>query len=408
MTVGEIPFPAIPALAGVKLGAVGAAIKREGRDDILVIELAEGSTAAGVFTRNAFCAAPVTLARQHLASSAGNIRYLVINAGNANACTGEQGLADAKSICQYIADQKGVALDQVLPFSTGVIGELLPVQRILDAMPQALSNLAEDNWLRAARAIMTTDTVPKGAVRSFVYDGQKISVAGIAKGAGMIKPNMATMLAFVATDAPVAAPVLDQLVKEAADLSFNRIVIDGDTSTNDACMLMATGQAAVPAVSACEGELYKALRAAVIEVFVELAQQLVRDGEGATKFIRIAVEGGADQEECAQVAYAIAQSPLVKTAFFASDPNWGRIVAAIGYAGVAGLNPDLVSVYLGDVLIVDKGGRAESYREEAGQEVMSRSDIDITVKLGRGSAEHHVWTTDFSFDYVRINAEYRT
>lgn len=408
MTVGEIPFPSILPLAGVKLGAVGAAIKKAGRDDILVIELAEGGSAAGVFTKNAFCAAPVTLAKQHLKSAAGAARYLVINAGNANACTGEQGLADARAICQYIADQQGVALDQVLPFSTGVIGELLPVQKMLDALPQALTGLQEDNWARAARAIMTTDTVPKGSTRSFEFEGQRVTVSGIAKGAGMIKPNMATMLAFVATDAAVDAGVLESLVQEAADLSFNRIVIDGDTSTNDACMLLASGQAAVPRLEANEGELYQALRTAVVDVFTDLAQQLVRDGEGATKFIQIAVEGGADREECSKVAYAIAQSPLVKTAFFASDPNWGRIVAAIGYAGVDGLNPELVSVYLDDVLIVDNGRRAASYREELGQAVMSRSDIVITVKLGRGSAEHHVWTTDFSYDYVKINAEYRT
>lgn len=408
MPVGDIPFPSIPALAGVKFGAVGAAIKRAGRDDILIIELAEGGTAAGVFTKNAFCAAPVTLARQHLQSTAGAGRYLVINAGNANACTGDQGLADAQRICQYIADQQGVALDQVLPFSTGVIGELLPVQKMMDAIPQALSDLKEDNWVRAAKAIMTTDTVPKGATRSFVVDGKTVTVSGIAKGAGMIKPNMATMLAFVATDAAVAAPVLDQLVKEAADLSFNRIVIDGDTSTNDACMLLASGQAGLAPIASAEGEVYEALRSAVIEVFVELAQQLIRDGEGATKFIQIKVQGGKDSGECAKVAYAIAQSPLVKTAFFASDPNWGRIVAAIGYAGVDGLDPSKVSVHLGDVLIVDQGGRATDYREELGQAVMKQSDISISVQLGRGSAEHHLWTTDFSYDYVRINAEYRT
>lgn len=408
MTVGEITFPDMPPLAGLKLGAVGAGIKRAGRDDILILELAEGSITGGVFTRNAFCAAPVTVARQHLCSSAGGVRYLVINSGNANACTGEQGLADALAVCRKIAEEKGVQAEQVLPFSTGVIGEPLPIQKMVEAIPAALADLQADNWLRAARTIMTTDTVPKAARRQIQFQGETVTVAGIAKGSGMIKPNMATMLAFVATDAPLASPVVDQMVQRAAAQSFNRIVIDGDTSTNDACMLMATGQAALPAVNSCDGELYDGLYQAVEAVFTELAQLLVRDGEGATKFVTVEVVGGQTERECEQVAYAIGQSPLIKTALFASDPNWGRIVAAVGYAGIADLDPATVSVHLGDVLIVDKGQRAKSYTEEQGQAVMNESDIRIRVDLGRGGADYRLWTTDFSHDYIKINAEYRT
>lgn len=408
MTVGAIPFPDIKPLAGVSLGATGAAIKRVGRDDILVIELAENSVTSGVFTQNAFCAAPVTVAKRHLQSSGGAVRYLVVNAGNANACTGEQGIADALAVCQAVADQKGVALDQVLPFSTGVIGELLPVEKMLNAIPEAMADLKEANWSRAARTIMTTDTVPKAITRQFDFQGEMVTVTGVAKGSGMIKPNMATMLAFVATDAPVAADTLDAVVRSAADKSFNRIVVDGDTSTNDACMLMASGKAAVPQISSAEGELYQAFLSTVETVFVELAQMLIRDGEGATKFITVNIAGGKTSAECKQVAYAVALSPLIKTAFFASDPNWGRIVAAIGYAGVEGLDPAKVSVRLDDVLIVDKGQRAPGYQEEQGQTVMDQSDITIHVDLGRGKAEHQLWTTDFSHEYIRINAEYRT
>lgn len=408
MTVGNIPFPDISPLPGVKLGAVGAAIKRSGRDDILIIELAEGGTVSGVFTQNAFCAAPVILAKRHLQLSGGAIRYLVINAGNANACTGDKGLADALAVCQTIADQRGVAVEQVLPFSTGVIGELLPLPKMLAAIPTALADLQEDNWTRAARTIMTTDTVPKAATRQIDIGGIAVTVTGIAKGSGMIKPNMATMLGFIATDAKVSAPVLDAVVKQAADKSFNRVVVDGDTSTNDACMLMASGQSAAPLIDACEGEFYEAFLRAVEEVCVELAQILIRDGEGASKFMAVNVRGGASHEECRKVAYAVAQSPLIKTAFFASDPNWGRIVAAIGYAGVEGLDPSTVSVHLDDVLIVDRGMRAASYSEEQGQKVMSQSDINISIELGRGGEETTVWTTDFSHDYIKINAEYRT
>jgi len=407
MPVGNIAFPEMDSLSGLKLGAVGAAIKRQGRDDILVIELAEGSTTSGVFTQNAFCAAPVTIARRHLQQGSA-VRYLVINSGNANACTGAQGEEDALAVCRAIAEQRGVAVEQVLPFSTGVIGERLPLQKMLAAIPAALDNLSADNWERAARTIMTTDTVPKAARRQFEIEGRTITVAGIAKGSGMIKPNMATMLGFIATDAAVTADVLDVVVKRAADKSFNRVVVDGDTSTNDACMLMATGQSAAPAIDRCEGEVYEAFVEAVEAVFTELAHMLVRDGEGATKFIEVNVQGGGSEDECRKVAYAIAQSPLIKTAFFASDPNWGRIVAAIGYAGVEDLDASRVSVRLNEVLIVDKGQRAASYSEEQGQRVMSQSDIAINVDLGRGDSQVIVWTTDLSHDYVRINAEYRT
>ncbi|MEX1031875.1 MAG: bifunctional glutamate N-acetyltransferase/amino-acid acetyltransferase ArgJ [Cellvibrionaceae bacterium] len=413
MTVGNIAFPDISPLAGVKLGAAGAAIKRANRDDILIIELAENSVTSGVFTQNAFCAAPVTVAKKHLQANLASknkraIRYLVINAGNANACTGARGLTDALTVCQKIADEKGVAVEQLLPFSTGVIGELLPVPKMLDAIPVALADLNEANWLRAARTIMTTDTVPKAVTRQFIYDGESVTVTGIAKGSGMIKPNMATMLAFVATDARVAPDVLDRVVRLATGKSFNRIVIDGDTSTNDACMLMASGQANLPEITVCDGKLYEGFLATVETVFTELAQLLIRDGEGATKFITVDVMGGGIETECKRVAYAIAQSPLIKTAFFASDPNWGRIVAAIGYAGIEGLDPAKVSVCLDDVLIVDKGQRAATYAEEQGQRVMNQDDITIKVDLGRGMARHTLWTTDFSHDYIKINAEYRT
>jgi glutamate N-acetyltransferase/amino-acid N-acetyltransferase len=407
MTVGDIPFPQINPVAGIKLGAVGAAIKRPGRDDILIIELAEGSTVSGVFTQNAFCAAPVILAKRHLAANGGAARYLVINAGNANACTGDKGLVAALSVCKAIADQQGVSVEQVLPFSTGVIGEPLPVAKMVAAIPTALADLQGDNWARAARTIMTTDTVPKAATRHFQYGDDTVTVTGIAKGSGMIKPNMATMLGFVATDAAVTSDVLNTVVKQAADKSFNRVVVDGDTSTNDACILMASGKSGAD-ITRCEGELYEAFLRAVEEVCTELAQILIRDGEGATKFIAVNVRGGKTEDECKRVAYAVAQSPLIKTAFFASDPNWGRIVAAIGYAGVEGLDPSGVSVHLDEVLIVDRGMRAASYTEEQGQRVMNQSDININIHLGRGDAEQTVWTTDFSHDYVTINAEYRT
>lgn len=408
MPVGSIPFPNLPTIAGIKLGTVGAGIKRANRDDMLVIEIAEGGSCAGVFTKNDFAAAPVQLCKRHLALTNNQCRYLLINSGNANACTGEGGIEDALTLCTAIAKEKGATVEQVLPFSTGVIGERLPLTKMQNALPTALANLNADNWAKAARAIMTTDTVPKGATRQFTCEGKTITVNGIAKGAGMIKPNMATLLAYVATDAPVNRDVLDALLKEAADSSFNRAVIDGDTSTNDSYVLMASSAADITPITDLKSESYRQLRETVLEVSMELAQNIIRDGEGATKFVTINVEAGKSQAECAAVAYAVAQSPLVKTAFFASDPNWGRIVAAIGYAGVESLDTSKISIYLGDVLIVEGGQRAASYREEAGQAVMNEGDITVRIILNRGNVSHWLWTSDLSHDYVKINAEYRT
>jgi glutamate N-acetyltransferase/amino-acid N-acetyltransferase len=406
MAVGEYPFPAMHPVAGVKLAAVCAGIKKADRRDLVLFALAEGSSVAGVFTRNAFCAAPVTLCKQHLAAAP--IRYLIINSGNANACTGEQGLVNALATCSAIATQTGLKPEQVLPFSTGVIGEPLPVQKIIAAIPEALSKVSEQGWDDAAAGIMTTDTRPKGFSRQLVFDGKTITVNGIAKGAGMIKPNMATMLGYIATDAPVDQPVLQQLLREAADKSFNRITIDGDTSTNDSCILIATGQVDVPRITQPSGPLYEALRQLVIEAHVHLAKSIVADGEGATKFVTVDVRGGANRNECLAVGYAVAHSPLIKTALFASDPNWGRIVAAIGYAGVQDLDVTRVRVHLNDVLIVENGGRAASYTEEQGQAVMSGAEIAINIDLGRGDARETLWTTDLSYEYVRINADYRS
>ena len=406
MAVGEYPFPSMHPVAGVKLTAVCAGIKRQNRRDVVLFELAEGSAVAGVFTKNAFCAAPVTLCKAHLAAAP--IRYLVINSGNANACTGEQGLRDAKATCEAIAQQTGVKPEQVLPFSTGVIGEPLPVAKIIAVIPEALANATELGWTDAGAGIMTTDTRPKGFSQQIEYHGKTITVNGIAKGAGMIKPNMATMLGYIATDARIAQPLLQQLAREAADKSFNRITIDGDTSTNDSCILIATGQVDLPEVHKPEGELYEKLRDIIFAAYTHLAKSIVSDGEGATKFVTVAVSGGANRDECLDVAYAVAHSPLIKTALFASDPNWGRIVAAIGYAGVPDLDATKVRVHLNDVLIVENGGRAASYTEEQGQAVMKGEDIAIRIDLGRGNVAETVWTTDLSYEYVRINADYRS
>ena len=406
MAVGEYPFPSMHPVAGVKLTAVCAGIKRQNRRDVVLFELAEGSAVAGVFTKNAFCAAPVTLCKAHLAAAP--IRYLVINSGNANACTGEQGLRDAKATCEAIAQQTGVNPEQVLPFSTGVIGEPLPVAKIITAIPEALANATEQGWADAGAGIMTTDTRPKGFSQQIEYQGKTITVNGIAKGAGMIKPNMATMLGYIATDAKIAQPLLQQLAREAADKSFNRITIDGDTSTNDSCILIATGQVDLPEVNKPEGELYEKLKDIIFAAYIHLAKSIVSDGEGATKFVTVAVSGGANRDECLDVAYAVAHSPLIKTALFASDPNWGRIVAAIGYAGVPDLDATKVRVHLNDVLIVENGGRAASYTEEQGQAVMKGEDIAIRIDLGRGSVAETVWTTDLSYEYVRNNADYRS
>ncbi|MDQ2075096.1 bifunctional glutamate N-acetyltransferase/amino-acid acetyltransferase ArgJ [Marinimicrobium sp. ABcell2] len=406
MAVGEFPFPAMPALAGVKLATVSAGIKRVGRKDVVLMELAEGSSAAGVFTRNAFCAAPVTVCKEHLAQN--GIRYLLTNAGNANACTGDQGMRDAIACCVAVGEETGVGTETVLPFSTGVIGEPLPVEKIKAVIPEAIAALDENGWESAAKGIMTTDTRPKGFTGQLEYEGKTITVNGIAKGAGMIRPNMATMLAYIATDAKVAQPVLKQLCREAADLSFNRITIDGDTSTNDSCILIASGQVDLPPVTEPEGELYQQLRELIIQAFKTLAMSVVSDGEGATKLVTLKVSGGNSSDECLKVGYAVAHSPLIKTALFASDPNWGRIVAAIGYAGIEDLDVGRVIVHLGDTLIVENGGRAASYTEAQGQAVMQREEITIAIDLGRGDCSETLWTTDLSYEYVRINADYRS
>lgn len=389
---------------GVRLGAAGAGIKRTDRDDLLVIETAAGSACAAVFTRNAFCAAPVTVAREHLGQYP---RWLLINSGNANAGTGTRGLEDALATCAALAGLAGGDVAQVLPFSTGVIGEYLPVDKIRAALPAALADLKESGWERAARAIMTTDTRPKGASRRLELSGKTVTVTGIAKGAGMIQPDMATLLAFVATDARVETGALQACLREAAEDSFNRITVDGDTSTNDACVLLASGASGIPELQQ-DSPGYSSFREAVREVCCDLAEAIVRDGEGATKLMRIRVEQARDEVEARSVAKTIAHSPLVKTAFFASDPNWGRILAAVGRAGCAQLDIDAVSIWLGEVLIVERGGRAGTYTEEAGRVVMARDDILIRVALGRGDACQTVLTCDFSYDYVRINAEYRT
>jgi glutamate N-acetyltransferase/amino-acid N-acetyltransferase len=375
---------------------------------LVVMALDEGTAVAGVFTRNRFCAAPVQICREHLAAGPTAIRAIVINTGNANAGTGADGLARARSTCEALAAHMGLAAAQVLPFSTGVIMETLPVERIAAGLPAALADLAPAHWARAAEGIMTTDTCPKAASRQVQVGGKTVTITGISKGAGMIRPNMATMLGFVATDAVLAPELLQPLVTNAANASFNRITIDGDTSTNDSFILMATGQAGherIMSLASAEGQ---ALQAAVSAVAAELAQAIVRDGEGATKFISVKIEGGKSEAECLQAAYAVAHSPLVKTAFFASDPNLGRILAAVGYAGIDDLDQGLIDLYLDDVHIVTRGGRRPEYREEDGARVMKQAEITVRVNLNRGSAQATVWTCDFSYDYVRINADYRS
>lgn len=401
------PDPAsLLPVAGVRLGIASAGIKKPGRRDITLIELAPGSRVAGVFTQNRFCAAPVVLCKQHLAQ--GDIRALLINTGNANAGTGEEGLRRARRTCEAVAQLMGCAAENVLPFSTGVILEPLPVDKILPALPAAQADLAPDHWSEAAHAIMTTDIVAKGVSRRIQVGGSTVTVTGIAKGSGMIHPDMATMLGYVATDAAIAPALMQQMVKAVADVSFNCVTVDGDTSTNDSFILIATGQAGNAEIADLAGADYAALKAALSEVAIGLAQAMARDGEGATKFITVAVEGGRDRAECKQIAYAIARSPLVKTAFFASDPNLGRILAAIGYAGVTDLDVNALQVYLGDVLVAEQGGRAASYTEAQGAAVMKEADIAVRVVLNRGDANATVWTCDFSYDYVKINAEYRT
>ncbi|WP_027457665.1 bifunctional glutamate N-acetyltransferase/amino-acid acetyltransferase ArgJ [Dechloromonas agitata] len=393
-------------VAGVRLGVAEAEIRKKNRRDLTLVALDGGCTVAGVFTQNRFCAAPVQLCRNHLATGK-EIRALVINTGIANAGTGEPGRQTAQASCEAVAALLGIAADQVLPFSTGVILEPLPVDRLKAGLPAAKADLKADNWHAAAHAIMTTDTVAKAASRRITVGGKTITVSGISKGAGMIKPNMATMLGFVATDAGIAQSLLDKLVKEAADASFNCITVDGDTSTNDSFVMIATGQSGAAFASEADAG-WDEVRAAIVAVAVELAQAIVRDGEGATKFITIAVQGGKTVEECRQVGYAIGHSPLVKTAFFASDPNLGRILAAVGYAGIADLDVDGVKVWLDDVLVAENGGRAAAYQEAEGARVMAQAEITVRVDLGRGNAQASVFTCDFSYDYVKINADYRS
>jgi glutamate N-acetyltransferase/amino-acid N-acetyltransferase len=395
---------------GVTLGIAKAGIRKPGRKDLLVISLDDGATVAGVYTQNRYCAAPVVVTRQHLSmlDPGTGVRALVVNTGCANAGTGKDGLAAARETCSALAELIGCTPAQVLPFSTGVIMEPLPVDRIVAGLPQCLAQRKPDAWLDAAEAIMTTDTVPKAASRRVSVDGVDIAVTGIAKGAGMIHPNMATMLGFIATDANVAAPVLKRMVAHAAQRSFNCITVDGDTSTNDSFMLIATGKSGLAEIADAQSAACRALTDAVTAVAIELAQSIVRDGEGATKFITLRIEGGRDESECRKVGFAIAHSPLVKTAFFASDPNLGRILAAVGNAGIADLAVDRVDMHLDDVLVVRHGGRDPSYREADGERVMKQSEITVRIGLNRGSASAVLWTCDFSHDYVTINAEYRT
>ena len=405
MAVGAGGLPDFKVVKGFELGIASAGIKSPGRKDLVIMKYPEASTVAGVFTTNAFCAAPVHIAKKHLTN--GKSQYLLTNTGNANAGTGENGFAHASACCEAIAQHTDVGAEAVLPFSTGVIGEVLPVDKIIAAIPAALENLAEDNWSDAAEGILTTDTRPKGASRQFEYEGELVTITGISKGAGMIKPNMATMLAYVATDLSVEQSLLQQLISTVANKSFNRISIDGDTSTNDSFILVATGQTKL-SLNNGSGELFNKFSSVLNELCAELAQAIVRDGEGATKFVTVNVEKALSQQEALDVAYTIAHSPLVKTALFASDPNWGRILAAVGRAGVENLVLDELEIYLNDVCIVENGGRASSYTETAGQAVMDQAEITITVNLQRGNCNEVIWTTDLSHEYVRVNAEYRT
>jgi glutamate N-acetyltransferase/amino-acid N-acetyltransferase len=409
MSVNLVATPAdqLFAVPGVRWGITEAGVRKAARKDLAVMLLDEGSAVGAVFTQNRFCAAPVQLCRQHLASGSA-IRALLINTGNANAGTGDDGLARARACCQSLAAQLGLAPEQVLPFSTGVIMETLPSERVIAGLPGAIAAAQAQQWGQAAQAIMTTDTVPKACSRRVQIDGRTVTITGISKGAGMIRPNMATMLGFMATDACIAPELMAGLAHDLAEASFNRITVDGDTSTNDSFVVVATQQAGHGAISSWQSPQAQALRAAMMEVARWLAQAIVRDGEGATKFITVRVEGGRDAQECRQVAYAIGHSPLVKTAFFASDPNLGRILAAVGYAGIADLDQRCIDLYLDDVQVASSGGRHPQYQEADGQRVMKQSEITVRVALGRGTASDTVWTCDFSYDYVKINADYRS
>jgi glutamate N-acetyltransferase/amino-acid N-acetyltransferase len=406
----QVPDPSrLHAVEGVLLGVAEAQIRKPGRKDVTVIQIAPGASVAGVFTQNRFCAAPVQVCREHLQSTGGqDVRALVINTGCANAGTGAQGLADARQTCVELAGLLGVQPEQVLPFSTGVILEPLPMQRLLGGLPAAMAAARSEGWLDAAAAIMTTDTLPKADSTQMAIDGVTVTLTGISKGAGMIRPNMATMLGFIATDCSVAPEVLQQLTRAAADESFNSITIDGDTSTNDSLVVVATGKTDLAKITRADGPQAQALQAALTALAQQLAQAIVRDGEGATKFISVRVEGARSRDEARLVAYAVAHSPLVKTAFFASDPNLGRILAAVGYAGVTDLDVEGVDLYLDDVHVATRGGRHPAYREEEGQRVMKRAEITVRIALGRGAAAATVWTCDLSHDYVSINADYRS
>lgn len=405
MPVGNTPLPTLHPVPGIRLGTTAAGIKTPNHQDLVVMELNEGARVAGVYTRNAFCAAPVQIAKSHQATAAS--RYLLVNTGNANAGTGQPGLEAALQCCTALAELTDVETQQVLPFSTGVIGEPLPTDRICQALPAALDNLDEHGWEDAANGILTTDTRPKGASVKLDLGGREVTITGISKGAGMIKPNMATMLAFVATDAAIPQQLLQSLLDEAKENSFNRITVDGDTSTNDACMLAATGASGVLLTDGTSEHLSH-FREALNELMMTLAQAIIRDGEGATKFVTVHIQEAASEAEALQVAYIIAESPLVKTALFASDPNWGRILAAVGRAGLDDLDINNINIWLGDVCIVRDGGLAPEYTEAAGAAIMAQEEIEIRVSLSRGNESVKVWTTDLSYDYVKINAEYRT
>ena len=401
-----LTIDSISPIKGISLGTAKAHIKKPNRKDLLLVTIAEGSRVSGVFTQNAFCAAPVLLCKEHLKNES-DIRALIINTGCANAGTGEEGILKAKETCQAVSELLSINSRQVLPFSTGVILESLPIDKIKNGLPDTVKNLDPAHWFDAAEAIMTTDIAPKGASRRIKIQDREIFISGVSKGSGMIHPNMATMLSFIATDASINQILLDKLLKEVTQQSFNCITVDGDTSTNDSFILIATGHAGNREIIEEDND-YEILKAAILEVAIELAQAIVRDGEGATKFITIQVESGLDNAECRKVGFAIAHSPLIKTAFFASDPNLGRILAAIGYAGIESLDISKIELYLGDFLVAEKGGRATSYTENQGQEVMKHSEISMRILLNRGHAKATIWTCDFSYDYVKINADYRS
>jgi len=404
MPVGLKEPESLLPVKGIRLAAIAAGIKSNAAKDLVLFELGKGSQCSSVFTQNAFCAAPVTLSKQHIASQ--SPRYLLINSGNANAGTGKQGMDDAQQCCQWLADATHCSKESMLVFSTGVIGENLPMDKFEPALPQLVEKLSATAWLNAGRGIMTTDTLLKGISRQIELDNKLITITGISKGSGMIRPDMATMLAFIATDAAISKPLLDQCINKAVKSSFNSITVDGDTSTNDACVLIATGQADMKIIST-QNKQYDLLSDAITEVFEYLAQAIIRDGEGATKFITLDVVNAASEKDAQSIAYTIAHSPLVKTALFASDPNWGRILAAVGRSGVD-MNLEKIEIFLDDVCIVKEGGRAQSYTEEQGQVVMSREEITIKVNMNNGTEKTRVWTSDLSYDYVKINAEYRT